>query len=74
MFIADAHCDTLYAIALKYCPPLQCSLINAIEPLLNPVWVFLLDGEAPGTFALIGGVIVIAATTAWSVWKDKQKA
>lgn len=64
----------LYAIALKYCPPLQCSLIAAIEPLLNPVWVFLLDGEAPGTFALIGGAIVIVAITAWSMWKEKQKA
>lgn len=61
----------LYGLAVKDCPPLACSLIGAIEPLLNPVWVFIFNGEAPGVFALIGGVIVIAAVTGWCVWRDK---
>lgn len=61
----------LYGLAVKDCPPLACSLIGAIEPLLNPVWVFVFNGEAPGVFALIGGVIVIAAVTGWCVWRDK---
>lgn len=61
----------LYGLAVKDCPPLACSLIGAIEPLLNPVWVFIFSGEAPGVFALIGGVIVIAAVTGWCVWRDK---
>ncbi|MCI5897520.1 MAG: DMT family transporter [Anaerovoracaceae bacterium] len=62
----------LFALAVKYCPPLACSLIGAIEPLLNPVWVFLFDGEAPGMFALFGAVIVIVTVTAWCMWKDKH--
>ena len=62
----------LYAYAVKLCPPLQCALIGAIEPLLNPVWVYLLDGEAPGPWALVGGVIVIAAVTVWTVWREQQ--
>lgn len=61
----------LYGLAVKNCPPLACSLVGAIEPLLNPVWVFLFDGERPGLFALIGGMIVIAAVTGWCLWRDR---
>lgn len=63
---------TLYGIASKNCPPLMCSLLGAIEPLLNPVWVFLFAGEAPGIFALIGGIIVIITITVWCIWRDKS--
>lgn len=55
----------LYGLAVKHCPPLMCSLIGAIEPLLNPVWVFLFTGERPGFFALCGGAIVIVSITVW---------
>jgi len=61
----------LYGLAVKSCPPLACSLIGAIEPLLNPVWVFFFNGEKPGIYALIGGVIVISAVTGWCVWRDR---
>jgi drug/metabolite transporter (DMT)-like permease len=61
----------LYGLALKNCPPLACSLIGAIEPLLNPVWVFLFAGEAPGAFSLFGGAIVIISVTGWCVWRDR---
>jgi len=61
----------LYGLAVKDCPPLACSLVGAIEPLLNPLWVFLFDGERPGKFALLGGAIVIAAVTGWCVWRDR---
>ncbi len=61
----------LYGIAVRNCPPLACSLLGAIEPLLNPVWVFVFVGEAPSAFALVGGVIVIAAVTLWCILRDK---
>lgn len=64
----------LFALAVEHCPPLACSLLGALEPLLNPIWVFLFDGEAPGIFALFGGVVVIAAVTVWCIWWDKQAA
>lgn len=52
------------------CPPLACSLLGAVEPLLNPVWVFIFDGEAPGLWVLIGGVVVVATITVWCVYGD----
>ncbi|MBW7573963.1 DMT family transporter [Caproiciproducens faecalis] len=61
----------LYGLAVKECPPLACSLVGAIEPLLNPLWVFIFNGEQPGKFALLGGGIVIAAVTGWCVWRDR---
>ena len=45
-----------------------------IRDRLNPVWVFLFDGEAPGLFALFGGVIVIVSITCWTIFKDKAAA
>lgn len=54
----------LYAYAIRHVQALQAVIITTIEPILNPVWVFLLLGELPGQFAVIGGLIVVAAITA----------
>ena len=62
----------LMALATNHCPPLACSLIGALEPLLNPVWVLLFNGENPGWYALVGGVIVIGAVTAQCILRDRQ--
>lgn len=62
----------LYAIASKNCPPLACSLIGMLEPLFNPVWVALFIGEMPGTFALVGGVIIIAVVTWWCISENRE--
>ena len=62
----------LYVESSKYCPPLACSLLGAAEPLLNPVWVLIFDGERPGVFALIGGVIVVVSITIWCVFGQEK--
>ena len=62
----------LYVNASKYCPPLVCCLLGALEPLLNPVWVAIFDGERPGIWALIGGVIVVASITVWLATDKKD--
>ena len=65
----------LYIKSSKYCPPLACCLLGAVEPLLNPVWVMIFDGETPGLLALVGGIIVIASVTVWCIFgKDKAEA
>ncbi len=63
----------LLAHASGWCPPLICALLGAIEPLLNPLWVALFDGEVPGITALIGGVIVIAAVTALCIYDAREE-
>ncbi len=37
------------------------AMIGYIEPVLNPIWVFLVLGEKPSGWALLGGVIIIVA-------------
>lgn len=63
----------LYVKASEYCPPLACCLLGALEPLLNPVWVLIFDGERPGVFALVGGVVVIVSITVWTVFGNKKE-
>lgn len=64
----------LYAIAVRNCSPLSCSLIGMIEPLLNPVWVFLVIGERPGAFALLGAAVVMVTVCVWSVLSARAPA
>jgi drug/metabolite transporter (DMT)-like permease len=53
----------LYARAIKHVSALEAILIPVIEPILNPVWVFLVMGETPGLYALLGGFIVLTSVT-----------
>jgi drug/metabolite transporter (DMT)-like permease len=52
-----------YTAAIKNATALEAVLIPVIEPILNPVWVFLILGEIPGPSALIGGAIVLISIT-----------
>ena len=62
----------LYSIAIKRAPLLTCSLLAVLEPLLNPVWVFLFAGENPGVWSLVGGVIVVFIITLWYVYDARH--
>ena len=63
----------LLAHASGWCPPLICALLGAVEPLLNPLWVAIFDGEKPGVTALAGGIIVIAAVTALCIYDAREE-
>jgi drug/metabolite transporter (DMT)-like permease len=40
--------------------PLDASIIGFLEPILNPVWVFVFYGEQPSNWAILGGAVIIA--------------
>lgn len=50
-----------FTYALGAVPALEAAIINMIEPVLNPVWVFIFLGESPGWWAAAGGAIVLGA-------------
>jgi len=54
----------LYAKAIRYLKALEVVLVSSLEPLFNPIWVFLAIGEQPSPQALLGGVIVLGSITA----------
>lgn len=45
--------------SLKRILAIENSLISIIEPVLNPVWVFLFYGETPGKMAIAGGSLIL---------------
>ncbi len=53
----------LYSIAIRHVQVLESTLILTLEPILNPLWVFLVIHETPGPMACIGGLLVIGAVT-----------
>jgi drug/metabolite transporter (DMT)-like permease len=40
----------------------ETSLLLLLEPVLNPLWAWLLHGERPGALTLLGGTIILVAT------------
>jgi drug/metabolite transporter (DMT)-like permease len=51
---------------------LDAGIVGYIEPVLNPVWVFLVIGERPSQWALIGGVIIVGAVVVHTTLKAKE--
>jgi len=52
---------------------MDASIIGFIEPLFNPVWVFLFLGEKPSRWALLGGAIIITAVAAHTFVQYRSK-
>ena len=50
--------------AIRQVSALEASLLLLIEPVLNPMWTWLVHGESPGSFTLIGGAVIVTATAA----------
>jgi drug/metabolite transporter (DMT)-like permease len=48
--------------ALRHVAALPATLLLFVEPVLNPVWAFLVHGERVGVLALAGGALILAAT------------
>lgn len=60
----------LLSRAMRQVAAIEAGLILLIEPALNPLWAWALQGENPGFSALAGGAIILSATavhTCWSV-------
>ena len=44
-----------------------------VEPVLNPVWAWLVHGEQPSHWALLGGALIIGATSAQAVVQGREE-
>jgi DME family drug/metabolite transporter len=64
LFLGVVQIGLAYALfvrGLEHVPATQASLTGMLEPVANPLWVFLFLGERPSPFAIAGGVVVLAA-------------
>jgi drug/metabolite transporter (DMT)-like permease len=56
---------------LRQVTALEASLLLLLEPVLNPIWAWLIHGERPGPWSLAGGLVILLATLAKSAWDAK---
>lgn len=54
----------LFVRGLAYVTATQASLTGMLEPVSNPIWVFLFLGEIPSIYAIAGALVVLSAI-AW---------
>ncbi|BEP28774.1 DMT family transporter [Helicovermis profundi] len=62
----------LYSEAIFNVTAVEAILIPVIEPLLNPIWVFLFNGEKPSLMAIIGGMIVVSSVVIRNIIANKK--
>jgi drug/metabolite transporter (DMT)-like permease len=63
----------LMSRALRSVTAQEAGTIGLLEPLLNPVWAYLVAGDEPGITTLVGGAFVLAAL-AWQYWPRRAPA
>jgi drug/metabolite transporter (DMT)-like permease len=51
----------LFQFGLRRVGPVEASLLILLEPVLNPVWVWLVVGERPDLATFIGGTAILTA-------------
>jgi drug/metabolite transporter (DMT)-like permease len=54
-------------------PALETSLLLLLEPVLNPVWTWLVRGEKPGVWTVAGGAIIIGATALRVIYEGRRE-
>ena len=47
-------------------------MLLLVEPAFNPIWSWLVHGERPGPWALLGGGVILGATTAKAVYDARR--
>jgi len=52
----------LVSAGMRHLTALAGMLLLLLEPVLNPLWAGLIQGERPSNWSLLGGAIVLAAT------------
>jgi DME family drug/metabolite transporter len=52
----------LMLLGLRRVSALEASLLMFVEPVLSPLWAWLLHGEGVGPWALAGGALILVAT------------
>ncbi len=52
----------LVTAGIRYLSALETSLVLLLEPVLSPIWVYLILSETPGSLAIAGGAVILTAT------------
>jgi drug/metabolite transporter (DMT)-like permease len=67
--IAGAY--LLLTAGIRHVSALEASTLLLLEPALNPVWAWLVHGEQPSAWAILGGVLIVGATVVKTWWDGR---
>ena len=63
----------IFSYGINRVEAIEASLLAMIEPVLNPVWVFIGYGEEPSFWAIVGGAVIIAAIAFRTIMVEKRR-
>ncbi len=62
----------LLTSGMKRLSALEVALLLMAEPVLNPLWAWLVQGEVPGPWALAGGAVILLATLSLTLLRESS--
>jgi drug/metabolite transporter (DMT)-like permease len=62
----------LVSAAVRHLEAFEVSLLLLLEPVLNPLWSFLFQGERPGLLVNLGGALILGAALARSFFEARK--
>jgi drug/metabolite transporter (DMT)-like permease len=57
--------------SLREVPGLEAATLLLLEPVFNPVWTWLIQGERPAVTAIAGGLLIVTGAFGGTVWRFK---
>jgi drug/metabolite transporter (DMT)-like permease len=76
MYLGIFQIGLAYAVftySIKRIEGIEAALIAMIEPVMNPIWVYIGYGERPSTFAIVGGLIILATISVRTIITEGKK-
>jgi drug/metabolite transporter (DMT)-like permease len=64
----------MFTTGVRLLPAALAALVGTLEPVLGPLWVWLIHNEIPSERTLIGGSVVFAALLAHLLWDRRKQA
>jgi drug/metabolite transporter (DMT)-like permease len=59
--------------SIRHVPGFEAATLLLVEPVFNPAWTWLLQGERPAATALAGGAIIILAAFGGTMWQARSE-
>ncbi|MEO6787213.1 MAG: DMT family transporter, partial [Chthoniobacteraceae bacterium] len=63
----------LYGLAIRHVSAIEGILIPLLEPVLNPLWVFIFLGEVPRAWTVAGASLVLVAMLSRGLWNPQSR-
>lgn len=58
--------------SIRHVPAVDAATLLLVEPVLSPVWAWMIHGEKPSGTALSGGAVIMAAALAGTWWQARR--